>query len=155
MVFFCKPHLYINRPAPSLYPSFTSPLFFFSLFYSLLFAFFSFDSPQERLALFEEMENHVVELSQLMYSHHIVLRLFKDVKAPEDQKRLAKTFRGNGVRLATHAIGAEVVQMALISLPTASASLIKVPPPPRFDKKKVPRLARFFPADVTAQLRNI
>lgn len=39
---------------------------------------------------------------------------------------MAKTFRGQTVRLATHAIGARVVQTALDSLPVASAALIKV-----------------------------
>ena len=102
---------------------------------------------QERLALLDELEGHLVELSQLMYSHHIVQRLFRDAKGPEEQKRLAKVFRGHGVRLATHAIGAEVVQTALISLPTASAGLIKVrarapqtpPPPPPPPSEMLPR----------------
>ena len=39
---------------------------------------------------------------------------------------MAKTFRGQTVRLATHAIGARVVQTALDTLPVASAALIKV-----------------------------
>lgn len=55
-----------------------------------------------------------------------MLRLFKEIKGPEEQKRVAKTFRGQTVRLATHAIGARVVQTALDSLPVASAALIKV-----------------------------
>lgn len=73
-----------------------------------------------------EIESHIPELSQLTYAHFIVLRLFKEIKGPEEQKRVAKTFRGQTVRLATHAIGARVVQTALDSLPVASATLIKV-----------------------------
>lgn len=76
--------------------------------------------------MFGEMEGHIAELSMLTYAHFIVLRLFKEIKGPEEQKRVAKTFRGQAVRLATHAIGARVVQTALDSLPTASAALIKV-----------------------------
>lgn len=67
-----------------------------------------------------------MEMSQLTYAHFIVLRLFKEIKGAEEQKRVAKTFRGQTVRLATHAIGARVVETALNSLPTASAALIKV-----------------------------
>ncbi|CAN0433516.1 unnamed protein product, partial [Laminaria digitata] len=80
---------------------------------------------QERLSILSEIEGHIPELSQLTYAHFIVLRLFKEVKGPEEQKRVAKTFRGQTVRLATHAIGARVVQTALDSLPVASAALIK------------------------------
>lgn len=68
----------------------------------------------------------MVELSQDTYSHFIVIRLFKEIKGAEEQKRVAKTLRGQAVRLATHAIGARVVQTALDSLPVASAALIKV-----------------------------
>lgn len=68
----------------------------------------------------------MAELSQDTYAHFIVLRLFKEIKGAEEQKRVAKTFRGQTVRLATHAIGARVVQTALDSLPVASAALIKV-----------------------------
>lgn len=67
-----------------------------------------------------------MELSQLTYAHFIVLRLLKEIKGPDEKKRVAKTFRGQTVRLATHAIGARVVQTALDSLPMASAAAIKV-----------------------------
>ncbi|CAN0447942.1 unnamed protein product, partial [Ectocarpus sp. 8 AP-2014] len=81
--------------------------------------------PQERLSILTEIEGHIAQLSQLTYAHFIVLRLFKEIKGAEEQKRVAKTFRGQTVKLATHAIGARVVQTALDSLPVASAALIK------------------------------
>ncbi|CAM9405372.1 unnamed protein product [Scytosiphon promiscuus] len=84
-----------------------------------------FGNREERLSILTEIEGHITELSQLTYAHFIVLRLFKEIKGPEEQKRVAKTFRGQTVRLATHAIGARVVQTALDSLPVASAALIK------------------------------
>lgn len=67
-----------------------------------------------------------MELSQLTYAHFIVLRIFKEIKGADEQKRVAKAFRGQAVRLATHAISARVIQSALDSLPVASAALIKV-----------------------------
>lgn len=82
--------------------------------------------PQERLSILAELESHLVELSQLTYAHFIVLRLFKETKGKDEQKRVAKAFRGHTVKLATHAIGARVIQSALDSLPSTSAALIKV-----------------------------
>lgn len=81
---------------------------------------------QERLSILSELEGHLVELSQLTYAHFIVLRLLKESKGPEEQRRVAKAFRGHAVKLATHAIGARVVQTALEALPAAAAALIKV-----------------------------
>ncbi|CBJ28598.1 conserved unknown protein [Ectocarpus siliculosus] len=84
-----------------------------------------FGNQEERLSILTEIEGHIAQLSQLTYAHFIVLRLFKEIKGAEEQKRVAKTFRGQTVKLATHAIGARVVQTALDSLPVASAALIK------------------------------
>lgn len=68
-----------------------------------------------------------MELSQLTYAHFIALRLLKDSrKSAELQKRVAKALRGHAVRLATHAIGARVIQAALDTLPTSATALIKV-----------------------------
>ncbi|CAM9660120.1 unnamed protein product, partial [Sphacelaria rigidula] len=85
-----------------------------------------FGSQQERLSILAELESHLVELSQLTYAHFIVLRLFKESKGKDEQKRVAKAFKGQTVKLATHAIGARVIQSALDSLPSTSAALIKV-----------------------------
>ncbi|CAM9839094.1 unnamed protein product, partial [Ectocarpus fasciculatus] len=84
-----------------------------------------FGNQEERLSILTEIEGNIAQLSQLTYAHFIVLRLFKEIKGAEEQKRVAKTFRGQTVKLATHAIGARVVQTALDSLPVASAALIK------------------------------
>lgn len=114
-------------PSPFIHPS----IHFLCFVYNVYFTSFSTTTTkkshtQERLSILSELENHLVELSQVLYAHFIVMRLFKESKGAEERNRVVKAFRGQVVKLATHSIGARVVQTALESLPVAAAVLIKV-----------------------------
>ncbi|CAM9979824.1 unnamed protein product, partial [Choristocarpus tenellus] len=84
-----------------------------------------FGTQEERLMILSEVEGHLVELSQLTYAHFIILRMLKSLKGENEQRRLLRGLRSEIVRLATHAVGARVVQAALDTLPSATTALIK------------------------------
>ncbi|CAM9406164.1 unnamed protein product [Chrysoparadoxa australica] len=84
-----------------------------------------FSSAEERVELFEELKGHIVELSQLQYSHFIVLKLLTYAKGTDNKRLLVKEFKGNVMRLATHAIGSRVIQQALDTLPSSLTAVLK------------------------------
>jgi pumilio homology domain family member 6 len=84
-----------------------------------------YGTPADKASILSELEGHLVELSQLQYAHFIVLKLLQHARAPAERRKVLKDLRGSVAKLATHSIGARVVQQALDTLPSASAALIK------------------------------
>ncbi|CAN0150109.1 unnamed protein product, partial [Discosporangium mesarthrocarpum] len=84
-----------------------------------------FGNTEDRAAILSEVEGSLAELSQLTYAHFIVLKLLKLLRTPAEQRRLVKALRSEVVRLASHSIGARVVQTALDTLPAPMAASIK------------------------------
>jgi pumilio homology domain family member 6 len=84
-----------------------------------------YGTPSDKASILSELEGHLVELSQLQYAHFIVLKLLQHARAPAERRKVLKDLRGSVAKLATHSIGARVVQQALDTLPSASAALIK------------------------------
>ncbi|KAG5187252.1 armadillo-type protein [Tribonema minus] len=85
----------------------------------------TFGSNTDRDLILTELEGHLVELSQLQYAHFIVLKLLQRARGAEEQRRVTKDLRGHVAKLATHSIGARVIQQAMDMLPSARAAQLR------------------------------
>jgi pumilio family protein 6 len=89
-------------------------------------AMIQFGTPEQRVAILNELKENIVDLSKQQYSHFIVLKLFKYCSAaPASRRVLLNSLKGNLVSLSTHAVAARVVEYALGELPSRDAGMLK------------------------------
>ena len=71
-----------------------------------------FGTEEQRAATLKELVDDIPELSKQQYSHFIVLKMLKYcMKDQACRKMLVKALKNNVVKLATHQVGARVVEV--------------------------------------------
>ncbi|GMH54748.1 hypothetical protein TrRE_jg3003, partial [Triparma retinervis] len=67
---------------------------------------------EQRATVLDELKNAIADMSKSQYGHFIVLKLIKYCSnTPENKKMLLKAFKGQVVKLATHSVGARVIEV--------------------------------------------
>ncbi|GMI07955.1 hypothetical protein TrLO_g79 [Triparma laevis f. longispina] len=79
----------------------------------------------QRDSCLSELANDIPELSKQQYSHFIVLKLLKYCTSSKNKKDIVKSLKNQVVKLATHSVGARVVEVCLAEFSAKESEILK------------------------------
>ena len=76
-------------------------------------AMVQFGTDEQRAVVLDELKGAIADMSKSQYGHFIVLKLIKYCSnTPSNKKKILKAFAGQVTKLATHSVGARVIEVA-------------------------------------------